>query len=300
MKQHRESASESHPGHREDKPSAASGSPDADGVATAVPESLLDSLVELALELAAAAAAVHRSGFTGEVRTKSSATDPVTQVDRDCERLIIEGITRTRPDDGVLGEEGAHRIGTTGFRWVVDPLDGTVNYLYGFPSHAVSIGVEFRGVPVVGVAHDTALDEVYRARLGGGAFRDDIPIRPTGISDPARALVATGFAYEPRVRRTQAAVLDGIIDRIRDIRRAGSAAVDMCWTASGRVDAYYETGPHPWDVTAGLVIVGEAGGTAAYDPVNHRVMASGRALWSPLAELLTEAGWSPPTPPIPR
>ncbi len=261
-----------------------------------IPAWQLDSLVELAVELAAAAAVIHRRGKTGKVDTKSSATDPVTQVDRDSERLILEGITRARPTDGVLGEEGARRVGTSGFRWVVDPLDGTVNYLYGFPSHGVSIGVEFRGLPVVGVVHDTALDEVYRARLGGGAFRDDLPIHPTEESDPARALVATGFAYEPPVRRGQAAVLSGVIDEIRDIRRAGSAAVDMCWVASGRVDAYYETGPHPWDVTAGLVIVREAGGIAAYDPGNNRVMASGRPLWSPLSDLLRGAGWNPPTP----
>ncbi len=257
-------------------------------------DSTLDHLMELALDLASGAAAIHRRGITGEVDTKSSATDPVTQVDRDSERLILEGIARARPDDGVLGEEGARRDGTSGFRWVIDPLDGTVNYLYGFPSHAVSIGVEFGGVPVVGVVHDTALGEVYRARRGGGAFRDDVPIRPNDVSDPARALVATGFAYEPRVRRSQAEVLTGVIDRVRDIRRAGSAAIDMCWTASGRVDAYYETGPHPWDVTAGLVIVREAGGTAAYDPVNNRIMASAPGLWAPLGDLLTGSGWSPP------
>ena len=165
--------------------------------------------------------------------------------------------------------------GTTGIRWIVDPLDGTVNYLYRFPAHAVSIAVEVDGQTVAGVVHDTALGVVYAAALGHGATGDGRPISPNIVHEPGQALLATGFAYLAETRASQAATFARFLPLVRDIRRAGSSALDLCWTACGLVDAYYETGPHLWDVAAGVLIVKEAGGVASYDDGSKRVLAAG-------------------------
>ncbi len=243
---------------------------------------LLDELLELAVDLAAAAAVRHQRGGTGQVDAKSSHTDPVTDVDRDSERIIVSGIRRARPQDGILGEEGASHPGTSGLRWVIDPLDGTVNYVYGMPSHAVSIAVEHNGNPLVGVVHDTALDDVYTARRGGGAHRNGSPIEVASTAELGDALLGTGFGYQADQRRRQVRVLAGLIGEVRDIRRAGSCAIDLCWTAMGRLDAFYETGPNRWDVAAGMAILSEAGGIATYDEDAGRIMAAPPALWEAL------------------
>ena len=252
-------------------------------------ESLLDDLLTLALDLAAAAADRHADGNSGSVDTKSSATDPVTEVDRDSEELITAGIRRARPDDGLLGEEGASHEGTTGLTWVIDPLDGTVNYVYGVPSHAVSIAVEHHGVPVVAVVHDTALGDVYAARRGGGATRNGATIRVSDVTDLDRVLLGTGFGYEADVRARQGAVLASLLPRVRDVRRAGSCAVDLCWTAMGRLDAFYETGPQRWDVSAGMLMIREAGGVATYDTDGRRIMGAPPAVWNQLTGAVADA-----------
>ncbi len=260
-----------------------------DGEVAVPSDELLDELLALAVELAEAAAARHAAGGMGEVTTKSSHSDPVTEVDRDSENLIVDALATRRPDDGLLGEEGAEHDGSTGLRWVIDPLDGTVNYVYGFPSHAVSIAVEHSGVPVVAVVHDTALGDVYTARRGGGSHRNGHPMRVSSADSLGAALLGTGFGYDAEQRRMQGAVLAQLLPQVRDIRRAGSCAVDLAWAAMGRLDAFYETGPNRWDVSAGLLLVREAGGAATYDDDARRIMAAPARLWNDLTTAVTEA-----------
>ena len=221
----------------------------------------LPALLELAIRLAREAGALAlsmRAGIRTE-STKSSPTDVVTAADRAVERLLVDGIRAARPDDGLLGEEGAGRTGSTGLRWVVDPIDGTVNYLYGLPQWAVSIGVERDRETVVGVVLDPAKDELFTAVRGGGSFLDGAPLRCSGVADLAQTLVATGFGYDVRRRAAQARVLPDLLTRVRDLRRVGAGALDLCMVASGRVDAYYEQGLSPWDLSAGGLVATEAG-----------------------------------------
>ena len=195
----------------------------------------------------------------GDVTTKTSATDMVTDMDRAAEELIVSGIRDERPDDAILGEEGGRQSGTSGVRWVIDPLDGTTNYLYGHPCFAVSIAAELDGRPVVGVVADPSRREVFTATAGGGAACNGRPVSVSGASDLSRALVATGFSYVAERRAAQAAALGTVLPRVRDIRRNGAAALDLCWVACGRLDGYYEAGLQPWDVAAGLLVATEAG-----------------------------------------
>jgi myo-inositol-1(or 4)-monophosphatase len=225
-----------------------------------------DELLALARRLAAEAAALLLDGLhrpRADVGTKSSGTDMVTDMDRASERLIVDGIRAARPDDGIVSEEGATASATSGVVWVVDPIDGTTNYLYGIPGFAVSIAAEIDGRPVVGVVNDPVNGEEFSAVRGRGARRNGETISPTLETDLAHALVATGFAYAADRRRHQAEVLTHILDRVRDIRRLGAASVDLCSVACGRVDGYYEWGLSHWDVAAGLLIAEEAGALAA-------------------------------------
>jgi myo-inositol-1(or 4)-monophosphatase len=231
--------------------------------ATAEPAELL----ALAVHLAKAAGAKLREGqarVRTVVETKSTRTDMVTEMDRASESLITEVLRQARPHDGLLGEEGTAAAGTTGITWVVDPLDGTTNYLYEFPSWAVSIAAERDGHPHVGAVYDPVHDELFAAAHGQGATLNGQPLRITGAADLATSLVGTGFAYDARDRRRQAEELALILPSVRDIRRAGSAASDMCWVAAGRLDAYYERGTQRWDTAAGTVIVTEAGGVVEH------------------------------------
>jgi myo-inositol-1(or 4)-monophosphatase len=227
-----------------------------------------------------------------EVGTKSSATDMVTDADRASERLIIERIRAERPHDAILGEEGTvgAEAGDSPMRWVIDPLDGTTNYLYRHPFFAVSIGIEVAGVPCVGVVHDPSHGETFTAIAEGGAFLDGQPIAVSGLTDLATALVATGFNYGAEERGAQGAVVARVLPRVRDIRRHGAAALDLCWVACGRVDAYYERGLQPWDLCAGALIVREAGGvTSAIEGgpvVPPSVLAASPALIEPLRAVL--------------
>jgi myo-inositol-1(or 4)-monophosphatase len=256
----------------------------------------LTSLLELAESIAQRAAAVQleRLGSRIRVGTKSTATDMVTEVDGEVERLIVDSILAARPDDGILGEEGADVAGTSGHRWIVDPIDGTTNYLYGHPGFAVSIACERDGEVIAGVVNDPLHREQYAAVRGGGATRNGEPIRCSSETDPSKALVATGFGYDPERRRAQGEVLARIIGEIRDIRRMGAAAVDLCSVACGRVDAYFERGLNAWDLAAGELIASEAGAEiTAIDggPVRPgSVLAAAPALAGPLRELLDAAG----------
>jgi myo-inositol-1(or 4)-monophosphatase len=193
------------------------------------------------------------------VETKSSATDMVSEMDRASEDLIVGALLAARPTDGILGEEGSSRAGSSGLRWVVDPLDGTTNYLYGIPGWGVSIAAEAGDGVVAGVVFDPVHDELFAALRGGGALCNDEPIACSNQSELALALVATGFGYRPERRRAQAEVMAGLLADIRDIRRIGAAAVDLCSVACGRVDAFFERGLSWWDLAAGALIATEAG-----------------------------------------
>ena len=220
---------------------------------------LADDLLALAVDVAAAAATLIAGATPQVVDTKSTPTDMVTEVDRAAEALITSRIRAARPDDALLAEEGSVDAGTTGVRWVIDPLDGTTNFLYRFPAYAVSIAAEIDGEVGVGVVHDVVHGEVFTATRGGGAFCDGRRLTVAGPPTLATALLGTGFAYAPERRAQQAAILTDLLPRVRDVRRAGSAALDQCWVAAGRLDGHYESGLQPWDLAAGRLIAAEAG-----------------------------------------
>jgi myo-inositol-1(or 4)-monophosphatase len=254
------------------------------------------SLLALAIEAAEGAGTLLQEGL-GRVRTsveqKSSATDVVTEMDKAAEAYIVDTVRRSRPDDGVIGEEGSLEAGSTGVRWIVDPLDGTTNYVYAFPAYAVSIGVEVDGSTVVAVVHDPARRETFTAVAGEGAWCNGDRLRVAGPPAVATALVATGFSYLPERRAWQAEVLAGIMAAIRDVRRAGSAALDLCWVAAGRVDIAYERGLQLWDFAAGALIAAEAGAEVTDldggPPSNDIVVAAPPALAPTFRSLLADA-----------
>jgi len=255
------------------------------------------SLLGLATSIAARAAGVLVAGLDrarAEVVTKSSRTDLVTDIDRASEQLIVEALRRARPDDAVLAEEGGGHAGTSGYRWVIDPVDGTTNYVYGHPPYAVSIALEDAEGALVGVVHDAASDEVFTAVRGGGATLDGRPIRCSSTVELPEALVATGFSYDAGRRGRQAQVLRAVLPAVRDIRRHGAASVDLCWVACGRVDAFYERGLAPWDLAAGGLVARESGArTVDLDggPASPAfVLAAPPALVAPLTALLRPAG----------
>jgi myo-inositol-1(or 4)-monophosphatase len=228
------------------------------------PQALLALAVDVALE-AGRLVADGRASAADHVDVKSSPVDVVTAVDTASEELVVTRLLAARPDDGVLGEEGASRQGTSGVRWVIDPIDGTVNFLYGLPPYAVSIAAEIDGVIRAGVVLNVATGELFTAVSGGGAYlvgpdRAD-PVRLTGSRPVSleQTLVATGFGYQVEQRRTQGAVVAALLPRVRDIRRHGSSALDLCSVAAGRVDAYYELNLKPWDHAAGALVAAEAG-----------------------------------------
>jgi myo-inositol-1(or 4)-monophosphatase len=184
----------------------------------------------------------------------------VSDADRAAEEVISSLLGAERPDDALLGEEGMTAGGSSGRRWVVDPLDGTTNYLYRYRAWAVSVALEDSDGALVGVVHDPLNGETFRAARGGGAELNGASIHVRDVEDLGRALVATGFGYDPDVRRGQAEVLLRVLPHVRDVRRAGAAALDLCHVAAGRLDGYYERGINHWDFAAGALIVTEAGG----------------------------------------
>ena len=219
-------------------------------------------LLLLAESIAREAGAQLRDAFRGpelRISAKSTPTDLVSEADHAAEHLIRERITATRPDDAVLGEEGGDTQGTSGIRWVVDPLDGTINFLFGVPQWAVSIAAEDSEGALVGVVYDPERDELFSAIRGGQATLDGHPITASTKTDMATALIGTGFGYDSEVRRAQAAVVARLLPEVRDIRRFGAAAIDLAWTACGRLDAYYEHGLNAWDLAAGGLICECAG-----------------------------------------
>lgn len=197
------------------------------------------------------------------VDSKSSPTDAVTEMDRGAESRLIQTLLGARPSDGLLGEEGGERLGSSGVRWVVDPLDGTVNYLYGLPGWAVSVAAEEAGECVTGVVMAPALGEAYIGIKHGGAWRISGSLAHRMIAREctslATALVSTGLGYAALQRSEQARVMLDLAPLVRDFRRAGAAVLDLCWVAAGRLDAHYEQGLKRWDIAAGGLIAAEAG-----------------------------------------
>jgi myo-inositol-1(or 4)-monophosphatase len=225
-----------------------------------------EELLALAHEAAHAAGAMlleFAQGPARGVRTKSTETDLVSEADLAAERAIHELLAARRPGDTLLAEEGGEQaLGDaepTGLRWVVDPLDGTINFLFGIPQWCVSVAVEDADGAVAGVVYDAPRGETFAAVRDGDATLDGEPIAGSGRERLARAMIATGFAYDAGLRERQAEVVVGLLPNVRDVRRFGAAAIDLCWTACGRVDAYYERGLNPWDLAAGALICERAG-----------------------------------------
>lgn len=254
-----------------------------------------EALMALAIEAAEAAAEVHRRhlGTRLEPDTKSSPTDPVTVVDAESERVLLDVLLRARPDDGVIGEEGSDAPGTSGVRWILDPLDGTVNYLYGLVPFSVSIAAELDGEVVAGVVLDAITGDRFSASLGGGAHLGAEPLAPRRPRQLAHCLVGTGFSYRSEVRAHQATTLTRILPNVRDIRRFGSAAIDLCYAAAGRLDAYYEIGLNEWDRAAGALVAREAGLTvvgSTGEAPDHLTLAAPPELAAALLDLVVGPG----------
>ncbi|MDJ0849814.1 MAG: inositol monophosphatase family protein [Myxococcota bacterium] len=253
-------------------------------------------VLELARRLARDAGKLQRERYETriEIRTKSTAIDLVTEVDHACEELVVGGIQRERPRDAILAEEGrGDTSDDAAWRWVIDPLDGTVNYAHGYPRFCVSIGVEHEGVRTVGVVYDPLLDEEYCAVRGEGATLGGRPLQVSQREALGDALIATGFAYD--VRKSDRDNVDHfgtVLKHVRALRRDGSAALDLCYVAAGRLDGYWELRLHPWDVAAGLLIVEEAGGRTsdlrgdAAPASGQEVLATNGRIHEPLLALL--------------
>ncbi len=243
-----------------------------DGAVTGGPEHEANprELERLAIALARDAAGFVRerrvTGWT--VQTKSTTTDLVTEVDRATETRLREAIRLARPADSVLGEEGGAAGGEAGVRWVLDPIDGTVNFVLGLPQYAVSVGAEVDGVAVAGAVCNVATGETFHARRGGGAYLDGQRLTGPRRVDLARAVIGTGFGYDRARRAAQALVVAAVLERVADIRRMGAASLDLCAVAAGRLDGYFEAGLNRWDYSAGALIAAEAG-CAVSGPGGH-------------------------------
>jgi myo-inositol-1(or 4)-monophosphatase len=239
--------------------------------------------------------ATARRGIVEVADRKSSSVDIVTQVDRDAEAFIRDRLAELRPDDAFFGEESGGATGTSGLTWIVDPIDGTVNFLYGIPHYAVSIGV-VEGDPdpqtwsaVAGAVVNPATGELFTASAGGGAYRGTGSLRVNDPVELAQALIATGFAYNAQTRAEQGAAVARLLPLVRDVRRMGTASLDLCAVASGRVDAYFERTLSPWDHAAGALIAAEAGAAVLGMPgerADNRFLLAGHpdvvALLAPL------------------
>lgn len=221
--------------------------------------------------------------------TKSSPTDLVSDMDRASERLILDIILGARPDDGLIGEEGTSASSRSGLSWLVDPIDGTANYLRGLPNYSISIAAVHEKGTVVGVVYDPSLDETFTAIHGHGAALNGNPIACSTTS-LAEAIIGTGFSYSSARRAAQAEVLLGLLPAVGDIRRPGSAAVSLCWVACGRLDAFFETGLKPWDFAAGALIALEAGadvrGAEPDQPNRELVVASAPTITADLCRIV--------------
>jgi len=254
-------------------------------------------LLALAELLATEVAARLRASLAGSgpaISTKSTDTDLVTNLDLWAEDHIVARLRAARPDDAIFGEEGANIAGTSSVTWCIDPIDGTVNFVHAIPGFCVSIAALVDGRAVAGVVASPLHDEVFTATLGGGAWCNGMRISCSEPPSLSRAIVATGFGYDPERRVRQAEVVARTIGHIADIRRFGAAALDLCWVAAGRVDAYWEVGLNPWDHAAGALVAREAGavvtGLDEDDPSEAFTLAAAPGIREELAEVLRGAG----------
>ena len=226
--------------------------------------------------------------------TKSSPTDFVTEMDRAAEQLILETILAARPDDGMVGEEGASTASQSGISWLIDPIDGTTNYLRGIPNFSVSIAAVTEDETVAGVVYDPTLDETFTAIRNQGAALNGAPIE-CSRTPLAESIIGTGFSYSAAERQRQADLLRAVLPAVGDIRRPGSAAISLCWVACGRLDAFYEADLEPWDFAAGSLIALEAGadvqGAERDQADHHLIIASAPAVTAGLRQLLREQPW---------
>jgi myo-inositol-1(or 4)-monophosphatase len=256
--------------------------------------SLPDELLALATGVAHEAGAGLRDAFGRalEISAKSTPTDLVSEADLSTERLIRARLQAARPDDAIMGEEGDDLAGTSGLSWIVDPLDGTVNFLFGIPQWCVSIACEDSAGAFVGVVFDPMRGETWAAVRDGPATLDGRPVRARERQELSSAMVATGFGYDAAVRESQARVLARLLPRVRDVRRLGAAALDLAWAASGRLDAYYERGIKHWDIAAGALICARAGlivrELAPAPPADGGVLVAAPAIVDELFALVTD------------
>ena len=255
---------------------------------------MTDELLELATAVAHEAGAGLREAFgvALAIGSKSTPTDLVSEADLATERLIRARLEQARPDDAIMGEEGDDRPGTSGLRWVVDPLDGTVNFLFGIPVWCVSIACEDAGGALAGVVFDPMREETWAATRDGAATLNGAPISARDRRELGTAMVATGFGYDAAVRESQARVVARLLPRVRDLRRLGAAALDLAWVAGGRFDAYFERGVKHWDVAAGALICACAGLAVrelpAAPPADSGILVAPPAIVDELLALVTD------------
>jgi myo-inositol-1(or 4)-monophosphatase len=238
--------------------------------------------------------AIQTPARTLRASTKSSPTDFVTEMDRAAEQLILETILAARPDDGMVGEEGASKASQSGISWLIDPIDGTTNYLRGIPNFSVSIAAVAEGEAVIGVVYDPTLGETFTAIRNQGAALNDAPIE-CSMTAFAESIIGTGFSYSAAERTQQADLLRAVLPAVGDIRRVGSAAISLCWVGCGRLDAFYETGLEPWDFAAGSLIALEAGadvqGAECDQADGQLIIASAPTVTAGLRQILREKPW---------
>ena len=254
-------------------------------------------LLEIAKRVASLAAAVHHRAMEDgrfTVDTKRSTSDLVTEIDREAERELVAAIRAARPNDRIIGEEGTNFRGSSGVCWVLDPLDGTTNFVHQYPAHSVAVGIEIGGRRIIGVVHDTFSNRVYAGVVGKGATCDGKPIVVRNECDLDQALIGTGFLPDADVRRLQADLLGQILPRVRDVRRSGCPSLDICGVASGVLDAFYECGLGQWDIAAAAAIAEAAGAMVvllnSIVLPNPMLVVANAKLTSAMVGLLVETG----------
>ena len=248
-------------------------------------------LLDLALKIARQAGVLLMDRpASWDLTVKSTAIDIATQMDLASEKLIVESILAARPDDGIIGEEGASRESKSGVTWVIDPVDGTVNYFYGLPGWAVSIAAKDETGTLVGVVHSPTVNATWHASKSGGAFLNNVAIACNEPIELNRALISSGFAYDVNNRLEQVKIVNALLPKIRDLRRIGSAAADICHVATGMVDGYFETGLFEWDLAAAELIAREAGATVSTRPWHglNLTVAAGPHLFAALNAQIPE------------
>lgn len=254
---------------------------------------MTEALLDLARRAALAAGELLLERFGGPVsglESKTSRTDLVSDTDRESEALILDMLRSERPDDEIVSEEGGGGEGKSGLRWLVDPLDGTINYLWGLPQWSVTLACADAQGTLAGVVHDPCRAETFTAARGRGAHLNGEPLRLEGAPPLDEALIGTGFSYRAAERELQGQRLLRLLPRVRDVRRFGSAALDLAWVAAGRLDGYYETALNPWDWAGGALVVSEAGGRVVELPAaggfSPGLVAARAALAEPLRALV--------------